>query len=48
MSLKIQNNIVKINMFFKLGKITVNAFVVWPVFTLPIRDLKLNTLSTFI
>ena len=48
MSLKIQNNIVKINMFFKLGEITVNAFVIWSVFILPIRDLKFNTLLTFV
>ena len=48
MSLKIQNNIVKIHMFFKLRKITVNASVIWPVFTLSTRGLKLNTLSTFV
>ena len=30
----------------KYGKITVNPPVVWPVFTLPIHDLKLNTLLT--
>ena len=48
MSLKIQNNIVKIHMFFKLWEITVNVSVIWSVFTLPTRGLKLNTLPTFV
>jgi len=48
MSLKIQNNMVKIHMFFKLGKITVNPPVVWSVFTLSTRGLKLNILPTFV
>ena len=48
MSLKIQNNIVKIHMFFKLGEITVNVSVIWPVFTLSTCGLKFNTLPTFV